>query len=407
MMFEKKNLLINCDFCDTRKMKEEDYAQYERIVLNCDLLAVSETSKSILARLPITINHDKTIELPDGEDIHIKTVNGSCTLGAGSAVQPNTVLAVNGSLIIKPDAKEVLKNFRHISVNGSVRYPDTLEGELGILSTNGSADVYPGDCILLDRRFVLDAYFPLRARQGGYYYAAKRITIKDPTVDLSKLAQKNVRFRTQTLLVLASLVEESAPLFDEETNFIVVPDGMALIDGDTTIDAGLLKKHGKRLFVYGDATLGEGFEAVEQLIVKGEVTLKKEQREAFDAVDVEYEKLNILPDGRIFHDAVCVKIDRAILDSSPDGVFIRNVAKVVLDPALTTAEILEKVHIENCAKVSCSEEQESAVAAIGKYIAVIGDHAEKDDEENLLSNPLQLLKSAVNTKIVNADSYVL
>ncbi len=403
-MFEKKNLLINCDFCDTRTMKEEDYASFERIVLNCDVLLVSETSKGILNRPPITINQDTMIELPDGEDVNIKTVNGSCKIGAGTEVQPNTILAVNGSLTISPDAKEVLKNYRHISVNGSVRYPDTLEGLLGVLSVNGSSDVYPGDCVLLDKRFMLDAYFPLRAKQNGRYHAARRITVKDPAVDLKKLIEKNVYFHTPTLVTLASKAEDCAAIFDEQTRFVVVPDGMALLDGSTTLNASLLKKYGKRLFVYGDVTLSDGFEGVEKLIVKGEVKLKKTQLDAFNALDAEYDALNILPDGRIFENAVRVRIDRSILGSSPDGVFVRNTAKVVLDPALTGEEILDRVHLENCARVSCTEEQESAVAAVAKNVAVIGNHDAEGDEPN---SPMELLRSAVNTRLVNADSYVL
>lgn len=35
-MFEKKNYVLNCDVCDTRKMKEEDYKGYEKIMVNVD-----------------------------------------------------------------------------------------------------------------------------------------------------------------------------------------------------------------------------------------------------------------------------------------------------------------------------------------------------------------------------------
>lgn len=406
-MFEKKNLLINCDFCDSRTMKEEDYAQYERIVLNCDMLAVNETSKSILARLPITINQDGTLELPDNVDVTINTVNGDCTIGAGSDAQPNTVLVVNGSLTITPDAGEVLKNYLRIAVNGSVRYPDNLKGLLGILSVNGSTDVYPSDCVLLEKRFVLDKYFPLRARQNGRYYAATRVTVKDPGVDLKKLIEKNVSFKTKTLLTLASKAEDCAMLFDEAVRFIVIPDDMTLIDRNVTLDAALLKKHGTRLFIYGDVKLDDGFEETDKLIVKGDVSLKKAQREAFDALDAEYDGLKILPDGRILQNAVRVKIDKAILDNSPDGIFVRNTAKVVLDPALTPMDILDKIRIENCAKVSCTEEQESAVAAIGTNIAMISDHpAESSDEENSV-DPMKLMKDVLHTKIINADNYSL
>ena len=54
-MFNKKNYLLNCDVCDTRKMKEEDYSGYEKMMINTDLVIVSPSSKSILNRLPLTL----------------------------------------------------------------------------------------------------------------------------------------------------------------------------------------------------------------------------------------------------------------------------------------------------------------------------------------------------------------
>ena len=401
---EKKNLLINCDLCDARNVKEEVYASYEHIVLNCDYILVNEQSKSVLSRLPIAINSDGWLDIPEGRDVPLKTVNGSMTLGAGSAVQPDTVLIVNGSLTISPDAESVLPSFQRIAVNGSVRYPESLEGLLGCLSVNGSASVYPAGYTLLDRRFTLDEYFPLRAKKDGRYYAAKRVTVK-PAVDVQKLIDKNVRFQTPTLLVPEEKAEACAEIFDEQTRFIVVPKGMALLDGDTKIDAMLIRRHGKRLFVYGDATLGKGFEALEKLIVKGEVRVKKEQEEAFFGLDAECDSVMFDPDGRFIRDAVYAKIDRGLLERSPDGVYVQNVAKVALDKDLTPEEIMEKVHLENIAKVACTEAQEAAVAAVAVSVAVIGEHGGEHDENE--SSPFAFIKSAANTKIINADSYVM
>ena len=39
---EKKTFILNCDVCDARKMKEEDLAAYEQIVINADVLIVNE-----------------------------------------------------------------------------------------------------------------------------------------------------------------------------------------------------------------------------------------------------------------------------------------------------------------------------------------------------------------------------
>ena len=37
-MFNQKNYLLNCDVCDTRKMMEEDYSGYEKMMINTDLV---------------------------------------------------------------------------------------------------------------------------------------------------------------------------------------------------------------------------------------------------------------------------------------------------------------------------------------------------------------------------------
>ena len=47
-MFNKKNFMLNCDVCDTRKMKEEDYSSYEKMMINAEVMIVNEASKSIL-----------------------------------------------------------------------------------------------------------------------------------------------------------------------------------------------------------------------------------------------------------------------------------------------------------------------------------------------------------------------
>ena len=62
-MFNKKNYLLNCDVCDTRKINEEDYSGYEKMMINADVVVVSAASKSVLNRLPVTINQDCTKSL--------------------------------------------------------------------------------------------------------------------------------------------------------------------------------------------------------------------------------------------------------------------------------------------------------------------------------------------------------
>ena len=398
----EKTLIINSDLCDARTMKEEDYAQYERIILNCDVLIVNEQSKSILARLPVTMNQDETIEA-DGP-VHLKTVNGSCKLGASSETVPNTILVVNGSLKIQPDAAPALKNYVRISVNGSVQYPEQLDAVLPPMSVNGSIHTYPGDYIQLDRIFTLDRYFPLRAKEGGKYYADRRITVKDPDLDLKRLLEKGVHFRTPTLLTLAEKAEDCAALFEEETKFIIVPTGMRIVEDDCVVDHSLIRRNGTRIFVYGDAKLGDGCEKLEQLIVKGTLTLTHEQVGLLDGIDVEYEELKIYRKGRRIEGRVHARIDKALLSRSPDGISVDGVASVKLDSALTPDDILEHLSFENCARIICTEEQISAVHAVAENVASIG--AEENEEDDPFS-ALKFLVKHADAKIIHADSYLL
>ena len=45
-MFNKKNYLLNCDVCDTRKIKEEDYSGYEKMMINADIVVVNAFSSA-------------------------------------------------------------------------------------------------------------------------------------------------------------------------------------------------------------------------------------------------------------------------------------------------------------------------------------------------------------------------
>ena len=154
-MFEKKKFLLNCDVCDTRKIKDEDYSNFEQIMVNADVVLVNEHSKSVLNRLPIAMNHDKMIELSDQIEAVVKVVNGSYEITGNEANQEHTILVVNGSLKIDPGTAEVLQRYEQIIVNGSAEYPKSLNGFLSKMSVNGSAFAYPDDCILLCKIHVV------------------------------------------------------------------------------------------------------------------------------------------------------------------------------------------------------------------------------------------------------------
>lgn len=407
-MFNQKNYLLNCDVCDTRKMKEEDYSGYEKMMINTDLVIVSPSSKSILNRLPLTLNHDCTIEFEDDAEIKVQAINGSYEITGTTAVHEHTLLSVNGDLTIYPGTEESLQKYERIHVNGSVTCPKSLEGCLTKLSANGSVSVYPDDCVILDDTFIMDKYFPLRAREGRKYYVKDMVIVQDKSADMEKLVQKNVQFITRQLIVPEEMAEACVELFDEKAEFTVTPAGMTLHYGDAVLNEQLVEKDGDCIYVYGNLTIPDNAnlralsDSITKLTVKGNVTLKKNQAEDFKKLNAEYSELTFKWEGRIIENKVSVKIDKTLLESSPDKVLVRSTAAAKIAPDITPELILDRLVIENCAKVSCSEEQESAVAAVSQNIAAIVKESSKE-----LSEMSGGFDDLLSTKVINADSYIM
>ena len=378
-MSDKKKFLLNCEVCDARKIKEEDYKDYEQIKINTELVIVDEESKSILNRLPVTMNQESMIELPEGMQAEIRTINGKYEITGNTDVKDYTLLIVNGPLLIHPNAQETLGKYYKIVVNGPLRCPKSIEENLGKISINGPVKIYPDDCIILDKEFHMDKYFPLRAKEGKRYYAENMVIIGDTTVDMEKLVAKNVEFVTNRLLVHESKVEECIPMFDENVEFVVVPDGMKIIYGKIVLDEKFVKKEGNKLFVYGSVEVSPECdmkvlgEILEKLIVKGDITLSREQEESFQIMDAEYDNIIYRFEGRVIVNKVNVLIDEKLLENSVNGVRIQNVAMVNIAEEVSQQLILEKLEIMNCAKVICSKEQKSAVAVISQNVAMIGE----------------------------------
>lgn len=408
-MFEKKNLIVNCDVCDTRTMKAEDYENYESIKLNTDLLIVNSKSKSVMSRLPILFNTDNTIELADDCEVHLQTVNGTFEITPNTQTQPGTMLTVNGVLHILPDTQNVLSGYLKIIVNGMVRCPKSMESCLQNVCINGTIVSYPDDCIILDSRFQPDKYFPLRAKENARYYAAKHIILNDPDVDLSALAQKHVQFVTKTLLVSESLLEAAIPLFDETTAFVVIPDGYTLIQDDVTLDEALLCKNSTKLFVYGDLTWNAESTVLcsrlEGLIVKGTVYITAKHLPALQAIDATYDKVE-LTKGRILENQLKIKLDKELFALSPEGIHIKNSVDIILAKDIPCSTILNDLILENCVNIRCTPQQESAVSIIGKNCADINTAAEDSENASDEDTP-EALKNLSDTKLVNADSYVM
>lgn len=419
-MDNKKHFVLNCDVCDTRKIKEEDYSCYEKMKINADFLIVSASSKGVLNRLPVTINQDKTIEVADDAELELKCINGSYAITGTTAVREHTLLLVNGSLEIHPGTEEVLGKYERIHVNGSVKCPKSLEGYLAGLTVNGSVQMYPDDCVILDSNFLLDPYFPLRAKEGRKYYAETMVIIRDKTVDLAKLGQKKVQFITRRLIVPEEMVEACLELFDETVDFVVVPAGMALHYGDAVLNERLLEKEGDSIYVYGDLEVEADCDltalapSVKRILVKGKVVLRKSQEEGLRKLNMEYDRLEFEWEGRTIKNTQKVRIDKALLEGLPSKVRVKNTTAVKIDADVTPEMILDRLELENCVRVFCKKEQESALAAVSRNVAKIGESEEDSDKEDqsgqgaeALSGLLGGMKNQPFTKVINADHYIM
>ena len=240
------------------------------------------------------------------------------------------------------------------------------------------------------------------------YYAEDKVIIQDKTVALEKLVQKKVEFITGKLIVPEQVVESCVELFDEKVEFVIIPKGMAFHYGDAVLNEQLPEKEGNSIFVYGNLKVPEDIEverlanAITKLVVKGNVVLKKAQEDSFKKLNIEYGKLEFKWEGRIIENKPSAKVDKTLLENSPNKVLVRNSATIKIASDITPELILERLVIENCANVSCSEEQEGAVAAIAQNVAKIGESGGEEFSEIVGG-----FKDLFSTKMINADSYIM
>ncbi|MBD5550795.1 MAG: hypothetical protein HDQ96_06395 [Lachnospiraceae bacterium] len=405
-MFEKKNLVVNCDVCDARKVDEESLAGYERTVINADVILVDDRSRSILNKLPMVCNTDGMLSV-EGE-VSVINTNGNYEISGNTQLKDKTIICVNGTLSVRSGTEKVLENVVKIIVNGSARYPESMAPFMDRLQVNGTAHCIPDGCIELQSEFVIDKYFPLRARQDGKYYVEDKVVLTDADVDVEALAAKNIRFLTERFVVREEYIEKSVGMFEENVEMDVVPSGFGFVGEDAELSEALLQRYGKCLYIDGDLILKEDsesfFEQVEKILVNGDVRLLKRQETAFAKVNAVYKEL-VYVKGRYVQNQPHMVVDEALLESTPDGLEIKNCAILEVKKDAKPELILERLAVENCGKIFCSPEQKSVLQLVCKNVAKFSDKEKENDEED--EGIMGMIKKAVNSKVINADTYIL
>ena len=404
---QEKALVINCALCDATRAKAEALEGYDQVEINAATILVSEESAHVLRGDNVSLNAASVLTVPSG--CRPVTHNGSYTISGENVPETPTALVVNGALTIQTGAGEALKGYAAILVNGSVTCPESLSGLLDRVQVNGSTTLYPDGAVLLKRTFVVDKVFVLRARRADYF-VQRRVVLTDCALDVAVLAEKGVKFLTRQAIVAEPLLEAAIPLFGDEVEITVVPEGCAFVNDDLKLNGAALRKYGDKLYINGDLTLdaasADVLGQVKFLRVNGDVRLPAVLVDAFQDIDAKYDELKVCK-GVLISDRIHAKIGRDALEQG-DGVSVSDCATVTLAEDITPQMIRKKLEIRDCAQVCCTPEQRDAVEQVSQDVAAIQDGA-GEDETQAGSSLGGLLKDVFSgkKKVVNAATYQL
>ena len=407
-----KKLMINCATCDARNVLEENYAHYEQITVNCAMVLTSPDAKAVMNKLPFTLNCANVLEVEQGVDL--RTVNGSSEIRSSDAVPASKYyIMVNGALTIGPDTEAQLAQCTGMTVNGSLTCPESIYASLRGVKVNGSTTCYPDGAIVLKRNAVIDKLFALRAK-NRLYWSARRMIMVDPELDAQKLKARGATFSTREVIVSQTNLEELIELIDENAEIITVPDGTAVILDDITLDTNLLRRYGKRLYVIGDVTVPENAdipEELEYLNIRGDITVPQELHKKLLAVltEISGEVRISRSRGATLADKPYVKVTKWMLEQQPQGIDVRDCAIVKIAEDIPKELILQRLHIQDCGIVKCSDGQEDAVTMVCTDVGHIGSTEDSDDMGigDIMKTVMGGIRGTLDTKVINAADYVL
>ena len=404
-----KNKVINAATCDAREVTEESLAGFEHITINAAILIVGERSRELLNKYPVTMNVANVLEVPDGENISVQSINGKGEIGPG-ADGTGVFLMVNGKLFIADGSQESVKSYYRIMVNGKVLMPKSYEGQFPNIQVSGKTECYPDGATILKADTEIDDLFIARAA-NTLYYCSGNLFFLDAGIDAERLLSKGLKFTAKRVIITESLIGKLVSLFDEEAEIVKVPDGTKLIDDDLELKPKTIKKYGTRLCVTGDVSIkdAEALSSLEYLYADGTVRITKELEEAFDEIESIYDELKIIdPEQGLLSDRPMLKIGAAVLKKYPHGVRIEDCAKVTLSEDLSPEDIMEKLHVSDCAMIVCTKEQEEAVNMIAEDVAMIriAGQDQEDSEDGMVDGILNgFFGKLKDAQVINAAEY--
>ena len=397
-----KNKIINAAICDAREITEESLAGFDNISVNGAILLTSPRAKEIMNRYPVRLNTAMVLEIPDGQEVSVKIVNGKAAIGPGDD-GTNVFLIVNGRLTVEDGSREAVKSYYRILVNGKLLMPAGYRGRFPDLTVNGKTEYYPDGAALLKGDTEVDDLFAARAA-GTLYYCPGSLFFLDPAMDTGKLLEKDLRFSARKIVIAESLLGKLVPRFDEESEIVRVPDGTVRVDGGLDLKMSTVRRYGTRLYVSGDVSIldGEALSSLEYLYAEGEASVRMDLEDAFEGIRSVCKRVKIIdPEQGILSGRPSVRIGAAMLEKYPKGVRVEDCARVTISEDLSPEDILEKLQISDCAVVVCTKEQEDAIHMIAEDTAMVriyGQDGEESADSDTPGNPK-------DTVLINVAEY--
>lgn len=369
-----KKLKVDAALLDLRRVQPAALEGYDAIEMNAAMVLTSPRSQALLQQYPVRL--DSALVQNCEEDVAFNIINGKLTLNGCNDPAGRQILMVNGKLTIAPDAGDVLRRYVRIIVNGKVSCPRSLVPVVGSqCMVNGKVNSYPDNAVVLGGSTAkLNKNFLLRA-EGRLYWHERGFVAVDPKLDPAALAAKGARFTAPWAILAESLTEGLAPLFTEDTELIVVPDGTTVVEEDLELTALAQRRCGSRLYVMGDVVIPEDrpadLSALEYLKVEGSVLLPASQEEALCAIpELEYKQLRVM-NGHLLAGRPLVRVTPEMLELYPEGISCADCASVSLDAALEPDTIAKKLCFDGCAQVCCTKLQQNAVSAVCHDVAQV------------------------------------
>jgi hypothetical protein len=275
---------------------------------------------------------------------------------------------------------------------------------------NGKTEYYPDGATILKADTEIDDLFIARA-SNRLYYSSGNLYFLDTGIDSEKLIEKDLMFTARKIVIAESLICKLVSVFDEEAEIVKVPDGTKLINDDLELMPKTIKKYGTKLCVKGDVSIkdAEALSSLEYLFADGTVSVNKDLEDAFDEIESVYDELRIIdPNLGYIADRAMVKVGAAVLAKYPKGVRVEDCAKVTLSEDLRAEDIMEKLHIVDCAMVICTKEQEEAVNMIAEDVArikVSGRDQKNGEDGEAYGMIVSTFGKLKDTQVINATEY--